>query len=156
MKTEFVSQIWQLSQGPALGPTRKLTPANYRNRLTPETASAGFIALHTAEVMHRFANILFDHPINIPIQTMGGVSDEGSPLNLPAVQQLVEDSFAMISDQIQHLPDAAWAETVTSPFGELPRLQVLMFLIHHNSYHAGQLAQAVKKGRVFGLTVSTL
>lgn len=152
MTTEFLSQIWQMSQGPALGPTRKLTAANYRNRLTPETASAGFIALHAAEVMHRFAFMLFNRQVSIPIQTMGGASDEGKPLDLASVQQLVEESFALVGDHIRQLSDADWSGAVQSPFGELSRMQLLVFLIHHNSYHAGQIAQAAKKGQVFDLT----
>ncbi|MVM39178.1 DinB family protein [Spirosoma sp. HMF3257] len=151
MTTELLSQLWQMSQGASQGPIRKLTPDNYRNRLTPETASAGFIALHTAEVMHRFANMLFDREISIPIQATGRVSDEGKPLDLVAILQLVEDSFAMIADQIHQTSDDQWAEIISSPFGEVPRMQMLTFLMHHNSYHAGQIAQAIKKGKEFSL-----
>lgn len=154
MTTEFLSQIWQLSQGASLGPARKLTPANYCNRLTPETASAGFIALHAAEVMQRFAFMLFGREVSIPIQTMGGATDDGNRLDLAQVQQLVEESFVMIAEQIPQLADSDWSETVTSPFGELPRMQLLVFLMHHNSYHAGQIAQAAKKGQLFDLNVS--
>ncbi|GAB3693223.1 hypothetical protein GCM10027592_12870 [Spirosoma flavus] len=146
MTTESIQQMWQMSQSPSLGPTRKLTPATYRNRLTPETASAGFIALHTAEVMHRFAFMLFGRPVSIPLQTVGGVSDEGQSLDLAAVQQAVEDAFAMITEHIGKLTDEQWAEPIPSPFGDWPRVQVLVFLMHHNSYHAGQIAQAAKKG----------
>ncbi|MBD2700743.1 DinB family protein [Spirosoma sp. BT702] len=146
MTTESIRQMWQMSQAPSLGATRKLTPATYRHRLTAETASAGFIALHTAEVMHRFAYMLFGRPVSIPLQTVGGVSDEGQPFDLVAVQQSVEDAFAMITEQIGQLTDEQWAEPIPSPFGEWPRVQVLIFLMHHNSYHAGQIAQAAKKG----------
>ena len=150
MTTELLSQIWQMNQGASQGPIRKLTPENYRNRLTPETASAGFIALHTAEVMHRMAKLLFGREISIPIQATGsGVSDEGKPLDLASIQQLVNDSFAMIAAHIQQTSDDQWAEIIPSPFGEIPRMQVLTALMHHNSYHSGQIAQAIKKGHVF-------
>ena len=148
MTTNLLSQIWLANQNAAQGPIRKLTPDNYRNRLTPETASAGFIALHTAEVMHRFATMLFGRELGVQMQTVGGVSDEGNPLDLAAVQQMVSDSFAMIADHIQQVTDEQWTEMVTSPFGEVSRMQLLVFLMHHNSYHAGQIAQAIRKGRV--------
>lgn len=149
MTTELLSQIWLANQNAAQGPIRKLTPDNYRNRLTPETASAGFIALHTAEVLHRFASMLFGRDVTIELQAVGGVSDEGKPLDLDTVQQLVTDSFAMIADHIPQTTDAQWAEIIPSPFGDVSRMQGLVFLMHHNSYHAGQIAQAVKKGKVY-------
>ncbi len=149
MTTELLTQLWQFNQSTASGPVKKLTPDNYRNRLTPETASAGFIALHTAEVMHRFAWMLFGQEVSIPLQAVGGVSDEGKPLDLAAVQQLFDSSFAMIAGHIQQTSDDQWAEIVPSPFGEISRMQLLTFLMHHNSYHAGQVAQALKKGKEF-------
>ncbi|MBN8826242.1 MULTISPECIES: DinB family protein [unclassified Spirosoma] len=149
MTTEFLSQTWQMAQASAQGPMRKLTPDNYRYRLTPETASAGFIALHTAEVMHRFAKIMFGREVSIPLQAVGGVSDDGRELDLAEIQQKLDDSFALIADHVRQTPDEQWAEIVSSPFGDIPRMQVLVFLMHHNSYHAGQIAQAIKKGQEF-------
>lgn len=149
MTTELATQLWQFNQGAASGSIRKLTPENFRNRLTPETASAGFIALHSAETMHRFAVMLFGRALGIELQAAGGVSDDGRLLDLATVKQLVEDSYVMIADHIQQTDDAQWTELVQSPFGEVSRLQLLTFLMHHNSYHAGQIAQATKKGKEF-------
>ena len=149
MTTELLTQIWLTNQNSVVGPIRKLTLENYRNRLTPETASAGFIALHTTEAMHRFANMLFGREISIQTQTVGGVSDEGNLLDLTQIQQAVSDSFAMIAEHIGQTSDGQWAEIIPTPFGDVPRMQVLVFLMHHNSYHAGQIAQAIKKGQEF-------
>jgi uncharacterized damage-inducible protein DinB len=149
MTTQLLAQLWQFNQASAAGPVRKLTPDNYRHRLTPDTASAGFIALHTAEVMHRFASMLFGRAVSIPLQAVGGVSDDDRPLDLTAVLKLYDESFAMIADHIQQTSDEQWAEMVPSPFGEVSRMQLLTFLMHHNSYHAGQIAQATKKGQPF-------
>ena len=149
MTTELLTQLWQTNQAAASGPILKLTPDNYRHRLTSETASAGFIALHTAEAMHRFAKMMFGREISIQPQTIGGVSDEGKPLDLASIQQTVSDSFAMIAEQITQTSDAQWAEIIPTSFGDVPRIQVLAFLMHHNSYHAGQIAQAIKKGQEF-------
>lgn len=151
MTTEFLTQLWQINQASVGGPIGKLTAENYRNRLTPATASAGFIALHTAEAMHRFAKMIFGRELTIQPQTIGGVADDGRTLDLASVQQAVEDAFAMVAGHIGQTSDEQWAEIIATPFGEVPRSSVLAFLMHHNSYHAGQIAQAVKKGQPFDL-----
>lgn len=149
MTTELLANLWRINQLSAAGLIRKLTIETYRNRLTPDTASAGFIALHTAESMHSFAKIMFGRDVTIDRQTANGVSDDGRPLDLASVQQTVEDAFALIADHIQQTTDEQWAEVIPTPFGETPRVGVLAFVMHHNSYHAGQIAQAAKKGQAF-------
>ena len=151
MTTQLLANLWRINQLSAAGPIQKLTPDTYRNRLTPDTASAGFIALHAAESMHNFAKILFGRDVSIETQTTKGVSDDGQMLDLAAVQQAVDDAYAMIAGQIQQTTDEQWADVIPTPFGDTPRMGVLAFLMHHNSYHAGQIAQAVKKGRVFAM-----
>jgi len=149
MTTELLANLWRINQL-ATGPLiQQLTPDTYRNRLTPDTASAGFIALHTTEAMHNFAKILFDRELTIERKTARGVADDGQPLDLPTIQQMALDAFAMIADNVAQTTDEQWAEVITTPFGDTPRMGVLAFLMHHNSYHAGQIAQAVKKGNVF-------
>lgn len=147
MTTTLLANLWRINQASAAGAIQKLTPETYRHRLTPQTASAGFIALHTAESMHRFAAMLFGHQTTLEMRATGGVSDDGSPLDLAAVQQAVADAYAMIAAYILETPDEQWAEVIPTPFGDTPRMGVLAFLMHHNSYHAGQIAQAVKKGQ---------
>lgn len=147
--TELMTNLWQINQSSVSGPIKKLTLDNYRNRLTPATASAGFIALHTAEAMHRFAKMIFNRDITIPFQATGGVSDVGEPLDLASVQRTVDESFAMVAHEIQQMSENQWEEITPTPFGEVTRLSVLGFLMHHNSYHAGQITQALKKGQSF-------
>lgn len=146
MTTELLANLWRINQRSATGPIEKLTPDNYRNRLTPETASAGFIALHTAEAIHNFAKIIFGREPTIERQTIGGVSDDGRPLDLAQVRQRVSEAYDMVAEHIAQTSDAQWAEVIPTPFGDTPRMGVLAFLMHHNSYHAGQIAQAAKKG----------
>ena len=149
MTTELLANLWRINQASVAGPIQKMTSETYRNRLTSDTASAGFIALHAAESMHGFAKILFDRDMTIDTQTTGGVSDDGRMLDLAQVQQAVTDAYAMIAEHIQQTSDALWAEVIPTPFGDTSRLGVLAFLMHHNSYHAGQIAQATKKGQMF-------
>ncbi|KAB7727672.1 DinB family protein [Rudanella paleaurantiibacter] len=149
MTGELLANLWRINQASAQGPINKLTPENYQNRLTPETASAGFIALHAAEAMHNFAQIIFGRPVTIKTRAVGGVSDTGQPIDLDELKQFVTDSFALIAEQISALPDEQWTEEIQTPFGVSTRMGVLAFLMHHNSYHAGQIAQAAKKGSQF-------
>ncbi len=146
--TQLLSQLWQSNQQTVLGPIQKLTPDTYQNRLTPDTASAGFIALHTAEGMHGFATMIFGRPMSIQPKLGRGATDTGEPIDLEAVQQLTADSFAMVATEIQKITDdEQWATVIASPMGQLTRMQMLAFLMHHNSYHAGQIMQAMKKGK---------
>lgn len=147
MTQQLLSNLWRINQATTQGPINKMTPENYRNRLTPETASAGFIALHAAEAMHNFAYMIFGREVTIRTRAVGGVSDTGEPIDLDELKQFVADSYTMIAEQITTVPDEKWAEVIATPFGDTPRLGVLAFLMHHNSYHAGQIAQAVKKGK---------
>ena len=151
MTTELLSNLWRINQATAAASIQKLTIDTYRNRLTPDTASAGFIALHTAEAIHSFAKMLFGREMTIEAQAMGGVSDDGRPLDLASIQTMIIDAYAMMADHIRQTPDEQWAEVIKTPFGDTPRMGVLAFLMHHNSYHAGQITQAAKKGRPFAM-----
>ncbi len=147
MTQQLLSNLWRINQASTQGPISKMTPETYRNRLTPETASAGFIALHAAEAMHNFAFMIFGRPVTIQTRAVGGASDMGEAIDLDELKQFVTDSYAMIAEQITTIPDEKWAEVIPTPFGDTPRMGILAFLMHHNSYHAGQIAQAVKKGK---------
>jgi uncharacterized damage-inducible protein DinB len=154
MTTELLANLWRINQATAAGPIQKLTPENYRYRLTPDTASAGFIALHTAEAMHSFTKLMFGREMTIETRTMGGVSDDGKLIDLALVQTMISEAYALIADYIRQTPDEQWTEIIKTPFGDTPRMGVLAFLMHHNSYHAGQIAQAVKKGQPFPISAA--
>lgn len=148
MTGQLLANLWRINQASTQGLINKLTPDTYRKRLTPETASAGFIALHAAEAMHNFARMIFGREVTIQTRAVGGVSDTGIEIDLDELKQFVAESYAMIAEQIAQVPDEKWAEVITTPFGDTPRMGVLAFLMHHNSYHSGQIAQAAKKGSV--------
>lgn len=145
---ELLARQWGVNQLTIMGPINKLTAETARHRLTPDTASAGFIALHTGEAMHRFARMIFNYDSPLETQATGGVSDDGRVLDLTMVHQTINSGFELIAEQIKQTPDEQWTEIVSTPFGEIPRMSVLQFLMHHNSYHCGQIAQAVKKGKL--------
>jgi uncharacterized damage-inducible protein DinB len=147
MTGQLLANLWRINQATTQGPINKMTPETYRRRLTPETASAGFIALHAAEAMHNFGKMIFGRPVTIQTRAVGGVSDTGEEIDLDELKQFVADSYAIIAEEIKKVPDEQWAEVIPTPFGDTPRMGVLAFLMHHNSYHSGQIAQAVKKGK---------
>ena len=146
---ELLGRQWGVNKLTIMGPINKMTDETARHRLTPETASAGFIALHAGEARHRFAKMLFNYDSPVEPQAMGGVSDDGRVLELAVVHQTIESGFSVIAEQIKQTPDEQWTEIIATPFGEIPRMGVLQFLMHHNSYHCGQIAQAIKKGKTF-------
>lgn len=145
---ELLGRQWSVNKLTIMGPISKMTDETARHRLTPETASAGFISLHTGEAMHRFAKMIFNYDSPVEPQAIGGVSDDGRVLDLAMVHETIESGFRVIADQIKQTSDEQWTEVIATPFGEIPRMGVLQFLMHHNSYHCGQIAQAIKKGKL--------
>jgi uncharacterized damage-inducible protein DinB len=145
---ELLGRQWGVNKLTIIGPINKMTDETARHRLTPETASAGFIALHTGEAMHRFAKMIFNYDSGLEPQAMGGVSDDGRVLDLDMVHQVIQSGFEVVAEQIKQTTDDQWTEIIPTPFGEIPRMGVLQFLMHHNSYHCGQISQAIKKGKV--------
>ncbi|MEZ0538957.1 DinB family protein [Fibrella arboris] len=144
---EVLARQWSVNQLTIMGPINKMTDETARFRLTPDTASAAFITLHTGEAIHRFAKLLFNHDTDLETQATGGMSDDGRVLDLSMVRQVLNSGFALIAERIKQTSDEQWTEIVTTPFGEIPRMGVLQFLMHHNSYHCGQISQAIKKGK---------
>ncbi|MBO0951415.1 DinB family protein [Fibrella forsythiae] len=145
---DIMARQWSVNQLTIMGPISKMTDESARFRLTPETASAAFIALHTGEAIHRFAKMIFNYDSSLEAQAMGGVTDDGRMLDLSVVMQVLNSGFALIAEQIKQTSDEQWTEIVATPFGEIPRMGVLQFLMHHNSYHCGQISQAIKKGKL--------
>ena len=95
MTTELLANLWRINQLAAGASIQQLTPDTYRNRLTPSTASAGFIALHTTEAIHSFAKIIFGRDVTIERKIGRGATDNGQPIDLPAVQQMTTDALFM-------------------------------------------------------------
>ncbi|WP_128546056.1 DinB family protein [Larkinella soli] len=147
MKTELLTEIWNAHRQSLAGPLKKLTPDNFRNRLRPETASAGFIALHIAESILDFGKPFFGFEIPFEPRTLRA-SDPGEELSPDAVQALLRQALEAMTTAIGQMPDDQWQEVVSSQVGSVTRLQGLVFIMHHNSYHIGQMAQALKKGEM--------
>ena len=145
----IMARQWGVNQATMTGPISKMTAETGRHRLTPDTASAAFITLHAAESIFSFAKIIFNVETDVVSRAGAGTVDDGLPTNHAEALQMLTNGFAFVDEQIAKLPDdAQWTEVVKTPFGEIPRMGVLQFVMHHNSYHCGQIAQAIKKGKV--------
>ncbi|GAB3905967.1 hypothetical protein GCM10028803_37620 [Larkinella knui] len=146
MQTDLIRQLWKTHQQALAGPLSKLSDDNRRNRLTPETASAGFIALHIAETMLTFSRPLFGTKIDFQPQTLRA-EDEGKEIGIPYIRSLLGQAQEAVTTAIGETSEVQWNEVVHLPWGEVTRFQGLVFMMHHNSYHIGQLMQAMKKGK---------
>jgi uncharacterized damage-inducible protein DinB len=124
----------------------KVTEENAEFRLNQTTASAGFIYRHVGETLNRFG-FFFGIPTDVQNTTMGK-ADEGQGRNLEESRLLVEGGYRMLRKYVENTPDAAWHELVETPFfGTVSRARLFSHVLFHNSYHVGQIALTLKKGR---------
>lgn len=146
MKTTVLTEIWTLHQRIILDAFTKISSDNHKNRLMPETASVGFIALHLAETMFFFSNMLFGTAMGFMPRTMR-MADEGHPVDLDQVNTLVHQAVDTLTTAIGQVTEEQWDEIVSGPLGDLSRMQGFVYMTHHNSHHIGQMVQAMKKGK---------
>lgn len=146
MKTTVLPELWALHQRIVLNSFTKVSADNQHLRLIPETASVGFLALHLAETMFFFGNMLFGIPMDFKPQTLR-VADEGHPIDLDYANTLVHRGLDTLTTAIGQATEAEWDEVISGPLGEMSRMQGLTYLMHHNSHHIGQMVQAMKKGK---------
>ena len=104
--------------------------------------------------MFFFSNMLFGTPMTFMPKTVR-VADEGHPIDLDHVNTLVHQAVGTLTTAISQVTDEQWDERLTSPLGEMSRLQGFTYLMHHNSHHIGQMVQALKKGQSFEAPVAT-
>jgi len=145
MKSELIFQMWQLHLNSIRPTFDRLTADNRQKRLTPDTVSYGFNALHTVETMILLGNSVLGSQLNVPFSTYRA-NDEGREIDPTAVKRMFDEGVASIAEAISQLPDEAWDETIQTMIGSIPRLQGFLFLMHHNSHHVGQMVQTNKKG----------
>ena len=124
----------------------KITPENAEFRLNDHTASVGFMYRHVGETMNRLGFFL-GVPTDIQNTTMGQ-SDEGQGRDLEASRLLVEQGFDMLHTYVENTPDSAWLDPVETPFfGTISRARFFSHILNHNSYHLGQVALTLVKGK---------
>jgi uncharacterized damage-inducible protein DinB len=76
-----------------------------------------------------------------------GKQDEGQGKNFEESKKLMEQGFKLLEEIIESVPSSGWSEIVETPFfGAVSKTRLFSHILYHNSYHAGQIALALKRG----------
>jgi uncharacterized damage-inducible protein DinB len=123
----------------------KVNQENVSKTLNENTASVGFIYRHVGETMLQFG-YFFGMPSEIQNTTLGK-QDEGQGKNFEESKKLMEQGFKLLEEIIESTPSSGWSEIVETPFfGAVSKTRLFSHILYHNSYHAGQIALALKRG----------
>jgi uncharacterized damage-inducible protein DinB len=123
----------------------KVNQENVSKTLNENTASVGFIYRHVGETMLQFG-YFFGMPSEIQNTTLGK-QDEGQGKNFEESKKLMEQGFKLLEEIIESIPSSGWPEIVETPFfGAVSKTRLFSHILYHNSYHAGQIALALKRG----------
>jgi hypothetical protein len=126
----------------------KITPENAGFRLTEKTASVGFIYRHIGEALVLLAQS-FGHKTNVPGTTMGK-PDAGTEYDLNESKQILEEGYAALEKHVNQASEKEWLEEIDNAwFGRISRIKLYSITVFHNSYHCGQIASALVKGKRF-------
>lgn len=129
----------------------QLTDDNRHKRLSPESASAGFMLQHLAESIFPILHHTLGAPMpeGLVLRTTRGTKDEGQAGDPAYIQALIEMAYNHAEQALATLTDAQLDETVETKFwGTLTRAEVFGLIMYHNAYHIGQAMLAIKRGRV--------
>ncbi len=123
----------------------KVNQENVSKTLNENTASVGFIYRHVGETILQFG-YFFGMPSEIQNTTLGK-QDEGQGKNFEESKKLMEQGFKLLEEIIESTPSSGWSEIVETPFfGAVSKTRLFSHILYHNSYHAGQIALALKRG----------
>jgi uncharacterized damage-inducible protein DinB len=125
----------------------KLTPENIYNRLTENTASAGFLLHHLAETHHSFNRMIFGEPIDFSPKTFRVDSDAGLTFEVEEIKNLMRSGKEKLQAQLNNATTAQLAEPIKTFMGDQTPEYMLFYLLNHNGYHLGQAELALKKGK---------
>jgi hypothetical protein len=118
---------------------------NVSKSLNENTSSVGFIYRHIGETMLMFG-YFFGHPSEVQNITMG-MQDEGQGKDFEASKMLIEKGFNLLEAIIESTPANGWSELIETPFfGSVSKARLFAHILYHNSYHAGQIGLALKRG----------
>ena len=118
---------------------------NVSKSLNENTSSVGFIYRHIGETMLMFG-YFFGHPSEVQNTTMG-MQDEGQGKDFEESKLLIEKGFNLLEAIIESTPANGWSELIETPFfGSVSKARLFAHILYHNSYHAGQIGLALKRG----------
>ena len=118
---------------------------NLSQTLNEKTSSVGFMYRHIGETMFLFG-YFFGKPSDVQNTTMG-MQDEGQGNDLEQSKMLIECGFKLLEEIIESTPVDGWSEIIETPFfGAVSKARLFSHILYHNSYHAGQIGLALKRG----------
>jgi uncharacterized damage-inducible protein DinB len=118
---------------------------NVSKSLNENTSSVGFIYRHIGETMLMFG-YFFGKPSEVQNTTLGK-QDEGQGNDVEESKKLIDDGFNMLEEIIETTPTSGWSDIIETPFfGAVSKARLFSHILYHNSYHAGQIALAIKRG----------
>ena len=118
---------------------------NVSKSLNENTSSVGFIYRHIGETMLMFG-YFFGKPSEVKNTTLGK-HDEGQGNDFEESRKLIDDGFKMLEEIIETTPASGWSDIIETPFfGAVSKARLFAHILYHNSYHAGQIALAIKRG----------
>jgi uncharacterized damage-inducible protein DinB len=118
---------------------------NVSKKLNENTSSVGFIYRHIGETMLMFG-YFFGKPSEVQNTTLGK-QDEGQGNDVEESKKLIDDGFNMLEEIIETTPTSGWSDIIETPFfGAVSKARLFSHILYHNSYHAGQIALAIKRG----------
>jgi uncharacterized damage-inducible protein DinB len=88
----------------------------------------------------------FGKPSEVQNTTLGK-QDEGQGNDVEESKKLIDDGFNMLEEIIETTPTSGWSDIIETPFlGAVSKARLFSHILYHNSYHAGQIALAIKRG----------
>lgn len=110
----------------------------------------GFLIRHIADVELLFAkNVFGDSSVSVTAKTVIAKKDTGEWTDLDTIKSYASSAFETLRSILRQQTDADWETGIrTQEFGAKTKAEALGRITSHTAYHAGQLAIAVKYGRI--------
>ncbi|MCC5915119.1 MAG: DinB family protein [Balneolaceae bacterium] len=140
-------KLWKMGRTRLTNQLKSIEETDLLKRLHPDSASAGWLLRHIAEVELLFVKNVFGREIAVKAQTIGPIGkDRGQFNDLKPLLDLIERAGDELEKAI-HSIDNWDHEVTTAEFGTITNAEAVGRISSHTAYHAGQLALAVKYGK---------
>ncbi len=94
--------------------------------------------------------LVFGYFFGIPSEVQNstlGKQDEGQGNDFEGSKKLIEKGFKMLEEIIETTPISGGSDIIETPFfGAVTKARLFSHILYHNSYHAGQIGLALKRG----------
>jgi hypothetical protein len=148
MIQDILLQLLAQSKAQVTKAASKLNEENRFFRMSDDSATAIFLLHHIGEALHALGKMLLGADTLVEPNTLF-VADTGQVTNIAQTQAMIASGFELIATAIADLGDSAevWAAVSETIFGKINKVQAVGYMLHHNNYHLGQAALAMKKGK---------